>query len=144
MEPSLLHIDQIHPILRLDETALRCTVERILSREGKPIKYLGIILTDHGTVRELNKVYRNGDYETDVLAFPLSDNEDSEDSVDGEVYVDLDMALERHERFNASFEEEASRYVVHGVLHLLGHTDGDEASCEAMRSLEDRYLAMTE
>ena len=56
MEPSLLHIDQIHPILRLDETALRSTVERMLSREGKPIKYLGIILTDHGTVRELNKV----------------------------------------------------------------------------------------
>lgn len=140
MEPTPLHINQIHPILRLDEAALRCTVERVLSREGKPIKYLGIILTDHGTVRELNKTYRNGDYETDVLAFPMGDNEDS---VDGEVYVDLDMALERHEQFHASFEEEASRYVVHGVLHLVGYTDGDEASCEAMRCLEDRYLAQS-
>lgn len=140
MEPTLFHIDQNHPSLRIDETALRRTVERVLSREGKPIRYLGIVLTDHGAVRELNKAYRNGDYQTDVLAFPLGDNEDS---VDGEVYVDLDMALERHEQFQASFEEEATRYVVHGVLHLLGHTDGDEASREAMRSLEDQYLALS-
>jgi len=33
------------------------------------------------------------------------------------------------------------RYVVHGLLHLMGHDDADGAARAAMRALEDRYLA---
>jgi ssRNA-specific RNase YbeY (16S rRNA maturation enzyme) len=37
-------------------------------------------------------------------------------------------------------EDEALRYVVHGLLHLLGHDDATAAGRAAMRRLEDRYL----
>ena len=134
-----LEIEHTHPRLRLDEAALRHLVQCVLTAEDRPLVYLGIILADHETVLELNRTYLAHDYLTDVLSFPLGDDED--DAVDGEVYVDLDTAAEQHEAYAVSFEEEARRYVVHGLLHLLGYDDATDDGRTAMRRLEDRYLA---
>jgi rRNA maturation RNase YbeY len=54
--------------------------------------------------------------------------------------VDLDTAAERHDEFDTTFEREAFRYAVHGVLHLLGYDDASDAERTAMRETEDRYL----
>ena len=139
LETDTLLIEHTHPRLRLDEAALRQLVLCIVAAEGRSLAYLGIILADHETVLDLNRSYLAHDYLTDVLSFPLGDDED--DAVDGEVYVDLDTAAEQHEAYAVSFEEEACRYVVHGLLHLLGYDDATDAGRAAMRRLEDRYLA---
>lgn len=60
--------------------------------------------------------------------------------VRGEIYVDLDTAAERAPEFETTFEEEAARYLVHGLLHLMGYDDQDEEGQRRMRELEDRYL----
>ena len=137
--PPLL-IEHTHPRLRLDQEALRRLVRCVLETEGRAVAYLGIILADHDTVLALNQTYLAHDYITDVLSFSLGDNADDDD-VDGEVYVDLDTAAERHEAYAVSFVEEAHRYVVHGLLHLLGYDDATDAERTAMRRLEDQYLA---
>ena len=106
-----LLIEHAHPRLQLDEETLRRLVRCVLAAE----------------------------YLTDVLSFPLADADD--ETVDGEIYVDLDTAAEQHKAYAVSFEEEARRYVVHGLLHLLGYDDTTDAERAAMRRLEDRYLA---
>ena len=136
-DPTLL-IEHTHPTLRLDEDALRRLVACVLAGEARPARYLGIILADHQTVHDLNRDYLSHDYRTDVLSFSLAD--DPAGPLDGEVYVDLDTAAERHDDFGATFEEEARRYVVHGLLHLLGHDDATDDARAAMRRLEDHYL----
>ncbi len=135
-EPNLL-IAHTHPTLRLDEAALRRLILCVVEAEARTVDYLGIILADHQTVRDLNRTYLAHDYLTDVLSFPLGE---TDDAIDGEVYVDLDTAAERHEAFANSFEDEARRYVVHGLLHLMGYPDVTPAEKHAMRRLEDRYL----
>lgn len=137
MEPAVL-IEQTHASQRVDEEALRAVVERVLQGEAAEVTYLGIVLSDRETVHELNRTYLAHDYPTDVLSFSLADEEDG--AVDGEVYVDLDTAAERHAEFGASFEDEVFRYVVHGVLHLLGYDDATPEEKAAMHALEDRYL----
>ena len=132
-----LEIENIHPRLRLDDDALRRLVGCVLAAEDRTVAYLGIILATHETVLNLNRTYLAHDYITDVLSFPLGD---TDDAVDGEIYVDLDTAAEQHETYAVSFEEEARRYVVHGLLHLLGYDDATDAERAAMRRLEDRYL----
>ncbi|MFQ5569943.1 MAG: rRNA maturation RNase YbeY [Rhodothermales bacterium] len=140
MHDSPLVIEHAHPSLHLDETALEHLVRYVLESENHTLRYLGIILADHNTVLELNQTYLAHDYLTDVLSFSLSDT--GEDKVvDGEVYVDLDTAAERHAEFNVSFEEEARRYVLHGLLHLMGYDDATPDQKRAMRRLENRYLA---
>ena len=126
----------IHDSLRADEPALRALVRRVLQKENKGCRYLGIVLASGSVVRDLNRRYRGGDYDTDVLSFALSDGAE----IDGEVYVNLDFALAHHAQYGATFEEEVRRYVVHGLLHLIGYDDAGSEARTAMRALEDRYI----
>ncbi|CAN5491758.1 rRNA maturation RNase YbeY [soil metagenome] len=133
-----IEISAAHPTLELNESNVRQLVERIISGEGKELRFLGIVLTDHATVHELNRDFLGHDYETDVISFVLDD--ESENVIDGEVYVDLDTAKERAEEFGASFEQESMRYIAHGLLHLAGYDDASDAERAQMRLLEDHYL----
>lgn len=130
-------IEQVHADLHLDEQLLRQLIRHVAEAERCSLGTLSVVLADHETVLPLNREYLDHDYHTDVLSFDLSD---APDRIDGEIYVDLDTAAERHDEFGATFEEEAYRYVVHGLLHLIGYDDGTPDETAAMRRLEDRYL----
>ena len=131
-------ISQAHPKRRVDEAPLKRLLRRVLEGEGHARYRLGVVLADHATVLALNRTYLNHDYLTDVLAFDLRESED--EPVEGEIYVDLDTAAERHGEFGAPFTDEVHRYAVHGLLHLLGHRDATPEGKAVMRALEDRYL----
>lgn len=133
-----LVIEQVHPVLEVDELALIRLLLCVLEGEEATLESLTLVLAGHEAVLELNRSYLGHDYYTDVISFPL--NEES-GVVDGEVYVDLDTAHERHAEFGASFEEEVRRYAVHGLLHLIGYVDTTEGERAAMRALEQRYLS---
>lgn len=135
---SPLTVDVDHPNRLLDADDVATLVRRVVDGEGLRLRHVSIVLSDHDTVRRLNREYLDHDYNTDVLSFSL---DETEDVVEGEVYVDLDTAAERYEEFGTSFEKEARRYVVHGVLHLAGYDDATDEQREAMRRLEDRYLS---
>lgn len=115
-------------------------IRHVVEAEGGTLVHLSVVLAGHDTVRALNESYLGHDYNTDVLSFSLRDD-DAGNVVEGEVYVDLDTAAERHDEFNTSFEQEARRYVVHGLLHLLGYDDQTKAERDAMRTREDAYLS---
>lgn len=131
-------IEQAHPDRLLDEQVLRRLIRHVAAEEQGTLGMLSIVLTDHDTVRALNRTYLDHDYVTDVLSFDLSD---APDRIEGEIYVDLDTAAERHSEFGTTFDEEVYRYVVHGLLHLFGYDDRTPPEKAAMRRLEDAYLA---
>ena len=141
--PEPLSIEHDHPTLAVDPDTVEALIRHVLEAEGARPVHVSVVLSDHDTVRRLNAAYLDHDYNTDVLSFSLRDEDTAEapaPTAEGEVYVDLDTAQERHEEFDTSFEREAYRYVVHGVLHLLGYDDGTEEGQETMRALEDEYL----
>lgn len=135
-------IHQAHASLRLDEAAVRAAVARVLGSEGFTVADLSVVLTGHAAVRALNRDWLGHDYDTDVVSFPLDEAALERREVDGEVYVDLDTAAERAPEFGATFGDEALRYVVHGLLHLLGYDDATDAGRARMRGLEDHYLGV--
>jgi len=135
-----LLIECPHPSRSVDRALLETTVRHVVDAEGGSLVHLSLVLSDHDTVRSLNREYLGHDYNTDVLAFSLQDGSSAPGTVEGEVYVDLDTAAERHDEFDDSFRREACRYVVHGVLHLLGYSDKSEQGQDRMRALEDQYL----
>jgi len=139
--PEALSIEQDHPALTLDEETLDRLIRHLVEVEEATLVHVSVVLSDHETVRRLNREYLNHDYNTDVLSFSLTEPDSEADRVEGEVYIDLDTADERHEEFNTSFEREAYRYVVHGVLHLLGYDDQTESSQQTMRAREDQILS---
>lgn len=135
---STVNIVHHHPELALSEDLLRRLIVYVARDEKQSIGDLNVVLSDRETVHEINREYLDHDYPTDVLAFDLRDNQQA--PIEGEIYLDLDMARERCDEFDATFDEEAARYVIHGLLHLLGYLDESEEDSARMKKLEDQYL----
>jgi rRNA maturation RNase YbeY len=138
--PGLV-IEQAHPTRDVDLTTLRDVLHHVVDAEGASVQFLSVVLAGHDTIRPLNRDHLGHDYNTDVLSFPLAEPGDDPPVVNGEIYVDLDTAAERHDEFDTTYEREAYRYAIHGLLHLLGYDDATPDGQSTMRALEDRYLA---
>lgn len=95
---------------------------------------VSITFCDDDKIRELNNKFRSIDRATDVLSFPLFDEETPEylvpeiDCMLGDIVISLERARAQAEEFGHSYEREAAFLAVHSVLHLLGydHETGEE------------------
>jgi probable rRNA maturation factor len=96
---------------------------------------------------------------TDVLTFDLTDPETQPPApvphpdyllqdfskavpfpVEADIMICLDEATRQSARRGYAFERELLLYVVHAVLHCLGHDDHDEHAAAAMHRMEDAVL----
>ncbi|UAK23975.1 rRNA maturation RNase YbeY [Sphingomonas nostoxanthinifaciens] len=111
---------------------------------------VSVRLTSDEEVRTLNRDYRQKDKPTNVLSFPMVQDdlvETLDNSDDGEVLLgDIVLAHGVTEREAAekgvSLQDHATHLVVHGMLHLLGfdHERGEDEA-EAMEEMERAALA---
>ena len=60
----------------------------------------------------------------------------------GELFVCVDEAVLQAKQFGTSWQSEVVRYVVHGVLHLLGHDDLRAAARRTMKRAENRLVRL--
>lgn len=110
---------------------------------------VSVSFVDNEEIRELNKQYRNKDYVTDVLSFPMLDEDDdwpvSQEEEDvtllGDIIISIPKAREQATEYEHSFERELGFLLVHGFLHLLGYDHQDEASEEEMILKQESILA---
>ena len=58
----------------------------------------------------------------------------------GEIFVCSDEAVFQARKFHTSWQSEIVRYLVHGVLHLLGYSDSRANARQSMKREEDRLL----
>ncbi len=80
---------------------------------------------------------------TDVLTFDLrsaGEREGEPNRMDVDVLVCLDEARRQTALRGHLLEHEILLYIVHGVLHCLGHDDHDDAAFARMHALEDEVL----
>lgn len=98
--------------------------EKILGK-----KYdLTVIFCSPKESQERNKVYRDKDYPTNILSFPLSKDE-------GEIYISLSTVRADVKKFEMPYKKLLHLLVIHGILHLKGLDHGS-----TMERLEDTYL----
>ncbi len=98
-------------------------------------------------ILRLNKDFRNIDASTDVLSFPLGDNENKEINpatnawMLGDVIISVEHAVRQAEEYGHSIQREIAFLTVHSVLHLLGydHVNGG-IEAETMREKEENVL----
>lgn len=72
-------------------------------------------------------------------AFTVPD-EEAVPALHGEMFVCLDEAVSQARRFGTSWPSELARYVIHGVLHLLGYDDRQTVQRRRMKREENRLL----
>lgn len=105
---------------------------------------VSLTFCDNEKIREINKKFRGIDRETDVLSFPLFDEDGMNAHVEeldcmlGDIVLSLEKAREQAEEYGHSFEREAAFLCVHSVLHLLGYdhetSEEDEADMRRRQS----------
>ncbi|MBS5787527.1 rRNA maturation RNase YbeY [Clostridioides mangenotii] len=126
-------------IEKLNDTIIEC-----LHYEGYDDDYdVSLSFVDNKEIRELNNQFRGIDKETDVLSFPLLDNdfdvELGEVSL-GDIVISLEKALEQSIEYNHSIEREVCFLVCHSMFHLLGYDHDTEENTKEMRQKEKDIL----
>ena len=94
---------------------------------------LSVAVVSDETIQDVNRRFLEHDGPTDVIAFPLEDGQ-------GEVVVSAERALSEAKNRGVEPMAELLLYVVHGILHLLGHDDHDPEDAERMHALSLKHL----
>jgi probable rRNA maturation factor len=128
--------------IAVDERALAALAASTLLGEGVERAELSLSFVDEGEMAELHERYMHEPGPTDVLSFPLGDDDVDEDGVRmlGDVVIAPAVAARNNQ---ADPEAEMRLLVVHGVLHVLGYDhEGDDERAE-MWALQRRYSGVT-
>ncbi|MEM1335695.1 MAG: rRNA maturation RNase YbeY, partial [Actinomycetota bacterium] len=111
----------------------------ILADAGYAGGELSLAVVGDEAMHELNRRHLDHDYPTDVLSFVL---DEAPGRLEGEVIVSADTAITNSGEYGWSPDDELLLYVIHGVLHLVGHRDKADDEVAAMRAAEERYLRL--
>lgn len=106
--------------LEVDEARLIALADHALAAENTDDSAeLSILLVTASHMQQLNRRFAGNDDATDVLAFPMTD-EDEETLILGDVVVCPEVARRAVVDLNHSLQREIEILLVHGILHLLG------------------------
>jgi probable rRNA maturation factor len=125
----------------VDEDDLVGLAREVLVGEGVGRSELSISFVTEDEIADLHVRYMGEQGPTDVLSFPLGEDDLDEDGVRilGDVVLAPAVAARNNPTAPAA---ELRLLVVHGILHLLGH-DHDEAAAKAeMWARQERYTGV--
>ena len=135
---SRISIATPQEIAPIDRAQMRQAVRTVLAGEDVADYEISLAFVDNPTIHRLNLRYLKHDEPTDVLSFPLS--EPSASKLAGELVLGVEVAAEQAAARGHDVQTELTLYVIHGLLHLCGYDDHDDADRTAMRQRERYYL----
>jgi probable rRNA maturation factor len=129
--------------LDLSDGEIERFVRHALEREEQNGEWVvSIVLVDDPEMQKLHADYMAIDEPTDVMTFP-SDFE-SDDEYGGDIVISVERAAEQGRENGLSTKEEVIFLAVHGVLHLCGWDDHDDADRAAMLERQQEIIASLE
>ncbi len=121
---------------KISKRKLKSWVQFAIKREGFECGELNYIFCSDNYLLQINREYLSHDYFTDIITFNYVENK----LISGDIFISIDRIKENASEYKVSFENELQRVIIHGVLHLLGFDDQDDASQEVMTRKENEYL----
>ena len=125
----------------------RQIAKAVFQGEGvKRDKMISLVFVDHAYMTEINKSYFHRNESTDVISFFLNDDlfPGGVKSPWGEIYICVDRAREQADEYQVTLQNEITRLIIHGLLHLIGYSDETTEQRKRMTELENRYLSHIE
>lgn len=108
---------------------------------------INVTFVDDETIKAVNNDFRGIDKATDVLSFPLGDENGYEINPEnglvtlGDVIISVEHALKQADLYGHGVDRELAYLTVHSVLHILGYDHvNNEAEQAVMRYHEEIIL----
>lgn len=121
----------------VDVSMLEKAAKAAAASRGFRSGQLGLRITNDSTIQTINAKHLGHDYATDVISFGYA----AQGSViEGELVASVDTARIRAAELGWSTDKELALYVVHGVLHITGLDDHDDADRLEMRRMETEIM----
>jgi len=159
---KILHLCNRHPVRSVRLSLLRRIARALLEEAWRGGSFdLAIDLVAAPEMTRLNEAFLRHVGSTDVITFDYAERagrgacpsrlsalsghfRDRPDArpalLHGEIVICLDEAACQARRFHTTWQSEMVRYVVHGVLHLLGYDDQDRRARRRMKAAEDALV----
>lgn len=135
--------DQCEPsvLTKKEENLIKKAINTVLKEEkfGRSAEVSVSVVTDE-SIHELNREARGVDRPTDVLSFPVFDEDFGVGrAVLGDIVISYETALRQAEEYGHSIEREIAFLTVHSMLHLLGydHETSEQEEKEMFARQED-------
>lgn len=111
------------------EKTINVVINKVFEYECVEPRNVSVLITDNEEIHGLNLEYRQKDAPTDVLSFPLFDEDGNLDEEElGDIVISLERAKTQAEEYNHSLKREIAFLTAHSMLHLLGydHENGEQ------------------
>lgn len=124
---------------------LSSALQAVVPRLHKGIVSVSFVPVDEMT--RLNALYRGKVQPTDILSFQYSErgndrnrskNPPAHELERGEIILCLPVVRVRARERGHTVSEEIERLIIHGVLHIAGHSHAQEGDAQKMEALEER------
>ena len=110
----------------------------VLATEGpRDIGEIAIVLTSDRHLAGLHDEHLGDSSVTDVMTYPYNS---PGDAISGDIVISLDRAKVQATEEDWSINDEVLFIAIHGMLHLCGWNDHDDASREAMHRRQRQIL----
>jgi rRNA maturation RNase YbeY len=127
-----------------DRPLLEARARTLLRVLGHGESELSISLVGDDEMSGLSQRFRAAAGPTDVLSFSLLEGDHAEFHGDllGEVVIDVELAARQASKLADGLDDEMTRLLIHGTLHLLGYDHQREEEARAMESVEESLWAV--
>ena len=132
------------PLPAFDRALLEARARSVLQQLGHGESELSISLVGDEEMAGLNQRFRSEAGPTDVLSFSLLEGEHAEFHGDllGEVVIDVEAAARQAAEVGHGLDDEMTRLLIHGTLHLLGYDHRRDEEARAMEAAEESLWAV--
>jgi len=123
--------------IRIDKKKTINLVIMLAKEFGCKVSSIEANFIDSGSILEINRKYLGHNYCTDIITFDYSYEKNN---LDGELFISLPEAAENSKKYRVSIDDELSRLIIHGILHLIGYDDKTPAEKKIMKIQEDKFI----
>jgi len=106
------------------------------------IDSLSVSFINDEEMTEINNKFLSHEGSTDIITFDYSEKEAENDKLkfDGEILICTDEAKRQARRYKVKLQNELTRLIFHGLLHLYGLNDETNEEKIEMKKNEDLLL----
>lgn len=132
MTDSIIFHYELDSFSLSDEKDYSDWLHNLCKQHGLKPDCINYIFADDEYILNINKEYLNHDYYTDIITFPIS-----EEPLCVDIFISVDRVIDNAQEYKVEKEHELKRVMAHGILHIAGFKDKEEADQKEMRKQEE-------